>query len=91
MARPNPNKFDYKWKVGDILRTTRDIDFGSDIVKKGTIVYIFRRFQGYNFVCLKPELLRSQSFEPRLQVILRKSQWHNGLVFSMDNLTRHAS
>ena len=56
MGRPNLHKFDYKWRVGDILKTTRDMDFGDDdILPKGSIVMIYRRLQGYHFLVFKPK------------------------------------
>lgn len=52
MKRPN-EKYDYKWKVGDILITIRPMMFESGyFVPNGSLVKIYRRHQGYNFIVL---------------------------------------
>ena len=47
-------RFKYIWKVGDILKLKHDIKFGADTLRKGTIIRIYSRNQGYRFNCLKP-------------------------------------
>ena len=49
-------KFEYKWEVGSIMKTTRDITFEGDhvVLPKGSIVKIYSRNQGYNCRVLQP-------------------------------------
>ena len=50
-------RFEYIWKVGDILKTTRDITLGLDaVLPEGSIVKIFSRNQGYSCYVLQPEV-----------------------------------
>ena len=55
-------KFEYIWKVGDILKTTRDIILDSDTIRKGSIVKIESRNQGYNCISLRPAYFNNLKF-----------------------------
>ena len=57
MPRPNLLRFNYSFDKGEVLRTVRDIEFENGVVvPKNSIVQIVRRYQGYIFRVLDPEM-----------------------------------
>ena len=62
----NKQKIEYVWKVGDILKTTREICFTKDDrLPKGSIIKVLSRNQGYLCICLRPAYFPSQQFRVR--------------------------